>query len=98
MKMKSNTLAQELFQLSRDMVFLLDGVEKSAPKEKSSPLVMTIGHSTRTLEEFIALLQTHGASCVVDVRTVPRSRHNPQFNCQSAGKTSQPSAGENQPF
>ena len=44
------------------------------------PLVMTIGHSTRTLEEFINLLQTHGASCVVDVRTVPRSRHNPQFN------------------
>ena len=41
---------------------------------------MTIGHSTRTLEEFIGLLLTHGASCVVDVRTVPRSRHNPQFN------------------
>ncbi len=41
---------------------------------------MTIGHSTRTLEEFIDLLQTHGASCVMDVRTVPRSRHNPQFN------------------
>jgi uncharacterized protein (DUF488 family) len=57
-----------------------DRVEKSAPKEESSPLVMTIGHSTRTLEEFIRLLQTHGATCVVDVRTVPRSRHNPQFN------------------
>ena len=46
----------------------------------NSPLVMTIGHSTRTLEEFIQLLQAHGATCVVDVRTVPRSRHNPQFN------------------
>ena len=41
---------------------------------------MTIGHSTRTLDEFIRLLHTHGATCVVDVRTVPRSRHNPQFN------------------
>jgi len=41
---------------------------------------MTIGHSTRTIEEFIRLLQVHGATCVVDVRTVPRSRHNPQFN------------------
>ena len=41
---------------------------------------MTIGHSTHTLEEFIRLLQAHGATCVVDVRTVPRSRHNPQFN------------------
>ena len=59
---------------------IADGVEKSTPKEEPSPLVMTIGHSTRTLEEFIDLLQTHGASCVVDVRTVPRSRHNPQFN------------------
>jgi uncharacterized protein (DUF488 family) len=46
----------------------------------NSPLVMTIGHSTHTLEEFIRLLQAHGATCVVDVRTVPRSRHNPQFN------------------
>ena len=59
---------------------IVDGAEKSTPKEEPSPLVMTIGHSTRTLEEFIDLLQTHGASCVVDVRTVPRSRHNPQFN------------------
>jgi len=42
--------------------------------------VLTIGHSTRTLEAFISLLQTHGATRVVDVRTVPRSRHNPQFN------------------
>ena len=41
---------------------------------------MTIGHSTRTIEEFVALLQAHGVACVVDVRTVPRSRHNPQFN------------------
>jgi uncharacterized protein (DUF488 family) len=41
---------------------------------------MTIGHSTRTVEEFIGLLQAHGVSRVIDVRTVPRSRHNPQFN------------------
>jgi uncharacterized protein (DUF488 family) len=53
------------------------------PKEESSPLVMTIGHSTHTLEEFIGLLKAHGATCVVDVRTVPRSRHNPQFNKDS---------------
>lgn len=45
-----------------------------------SPIVLTIGHSTRTLETFIVLLQSHGAVRVVDVRTVPRSRHNPQFN------------------
>ncbi|MDN5943433.1 MAG: DUF488 domain-containing protein [Nitrospira sp.] len=45
-----------------------------------SPIVLTIGHSTRTIETFIVLLQSHGAVRVVDVRTVPRSRHNPQFN------------------
>jgi uncharacterized protein (DUF488 family) len=52
-----------------------------------SPIVLTVGHSTRSLEEFIRLLQAHEATRVVDVRTVPRSRHNPQFN-----KTSLPRA------
>src|SRR5450759_1215808 len=60
-----------------------DCAENSMPKEEPSPLVMTIGHSTHTLEEFIRLLQAHGATCVVYVRTVPRSRHNPQFNKDS---------------
>ena len=50
---------------------------------ETSPVVLTIGHSTRTLEEFIGLLQAHGVTRVVDVRTVPRSRHNPQFNKSS---------------
>ncbi len=49
-------------------------------KTEALPKVMTIGHSTRTLEEFIRLLQAHAVTRVVDVRTVPRSRHNPQFN------------------
>jgi uncharacterized protein (DUF488 family) len=42
--------------------------------------VFTIGHSTRTLEEFTELLQIYGVTLLIDVRTVPRSRHNPQFN------------------
>jgi uncharacterized protein (DUF488 family) len=42
--------------------------------------VYTIGHSTRTLDEFVQLLKTYRVSIVVDVRTIPRSRHNPQFN------------------
>jgi len=62
---------------------IVDDAEKSMPKKEPLPLAMTIGHSTRTLEEFIDLLQTHGASCIVDVRTMPRSRHNPQFNKDS---------------
>lgn len=42
--------------------------------------VLTVGHSTRSLDEFIALLRAHRVGLLVDVRTVPRSRTNPQFN------------------
>jgi uncharacterized protein (DUF488 family) len=42
--------------------------------------VLTVGHSTRPIEEFVALLVAHRVTQLVDVRTVPRSRHNPQFN------------------
>jgi uncharacterized protein (DUF488 family) len=49
-------------------------------KDVRPPTVLTIGHSTRTIEEFVRLLKAHGATCVVDVRSLPRSRHNPQFN------------------
>jgi uncharacterized protein (DUF488 family) len=52
-------------------------------RAEPSPIVLTIGHSTRAIEEFIGLLQAHAVSRVVDVRTVPRSRHNPQFNKDS---------------
>ena len=43
-------------------------------------IVLTIGHSTRSIEEFIRLLKAHGVQRVIDVRTIPRSRHNPQFS------------------
>ena len=39
----------------------------------------TIGHSTRTIEQFLELLKAHNIQEVVDVRTVPKSRRNPQF-------------------
>lgn len=44
------------------------------------PAVFTIGHSTRELADFVHLLQAHGVTQIADVRSVPRSRHNPQFN------------------
>ena len=54
------------------------GMKKSATP---APLiVMTIGHSTHPIREFIHLLKAHHVQRLVDVRTVPRSRHNPQFN------------------
>ena len=47
------------------------------------PIVLTLGHSTRPIEDFLHLLDAHGVKRLVDVRTVPRSRHNPQFNRDS---------------
>ncbi len=46
-------------------------------------LICTIGHSTRPIAEFLALLQTNAVTHILDVRTVPRSRHNPQFSQES---------------
>jgi uncharacterized protein (DUF488 family) len=48
---------------------------------------MTIGHSTHSLEAFIKILETRGVEKVVDVRTIPRSKHNPQFNKDTLPKT-----------
>lgn len=45
--------------------------------------VLTVGHSTRPIDEFVAMLVGHGVTVLVDVRTVPRSRHNPQFGDQA---------------
>jgi len=45
--------------------------------------VLTLGHSTRPIEAFIALLQAHGVTQLIDVRTVPHSRHNPQYDTQA---------------
>ncbi len=55
-------------------------VKPRAKQPDESPMVLTVGHSTRTLKEFVALLLAHGVNQLVDVRTIPRSRHNPQFN------------------
>lgn len=50
-------------------------------KARNEPqIVLTIGHSTRTREEFMEILQSHQVTDLIDVRTIPRSRKNPQFN------------------
>ena len=45
--------------------------------------MMTIGHSNRPLDELIGMLQAHAVDLLVDVRTIPKSRHNPQFNTEN---------------
>ena len=41
--------------------------------------ILTLGHSTRPIDTFLGLLTAHGVQLLGDVRTVPKSRHNPQF-------------------
>jgi uncharacterized protein (DUF488 family) len=41
--------------------------------------VYTIGHSSRSIEEFLALLHQNGVRVLADIRTIPKSRHNPQY-------------------
>lgn len=50
-------------------------------------MIFTVGHSTRAIEEFIDLLQENGITQLIDVRTVPKSRHNPQFNREELPKS-----------
>ncbi|MGB9242020.1 MAG: DUF488 domain-containing protein [Candidatus Acidiferrales bacterium] len=49
-------------------------------KAPEMPAVLTIGHSNRTWKDFRELLRAHHVKRVIDVRSIPRSRHNPQFN------------------
>jgi len=44
------------------------------------PCIFTVGHSTRSIDEFVELIRAHGVREIADVRSIPRSRHNPQFN------------------
>ena len=55
------------------------------PREAGWPdgSVFTVGHSTRPIADFVALLAAYGIARLGDVRTVPRSRHNPQFNADA---------------
>lgn len=50
-------------------------------------VVHTIGHSTRPIDELIGLLHAHGVDTLVDIRTVPRSRHNPQFEQRNLSRS-----------
>lgn len=53
--------------------------------------IHTIGHSTHPIDEFIGMLKAHGVKQLIDIRTIPRSRHNPQFE-QAALEKSLPDA------
>ena len=52
--------------------------------------IFTVGHSTLPIERFVALIHAYGIGCLADIRTVPRSRHNPQFNGDALGHALKP--------
>jgi uncharacterized protein (DUF488 family) len=66
-----------------------DHPEKSADWPRGA--IFTIGHSTLPIDRFIGLLQTYGIEELADIRTVPRSRHNPQFNADALSAALRPS-------
>lgn len=49
--------------------------------------IFTVGHSTLPIERFIAELHAYDIKCVADIRTVPRSRHSPQFNADAVSQS-----------
>jgi len=57
-----------------------------AQESHTQVTIFTVGHSTHSLDDFIGLLRAYGIERLVDVRTIPRSRHNPQFNHDTLGK------------
>ncbi|MCL5102405.1 MAG: DUF488 domain-containing protein [Candidatus Marsarchaeota archaeon] len=47
---------------------------------RKKPVMFTIGYSNRNISNFIAMLKTNGVEMLVDIRTIPKSRHQPDFN------------------
>lgn len=61
-------------------------IAKQGRRSKKIPTIYTIGHSTHPIDEFLTLLQQVGVDLLVDVRSIPRSRTNPQFNADALPK------------
>src|SRR5919201_1769494 len=66
--------------LSGKSGWLLNGRSSVSHRSRAMPAYYTIGHSTRSLSELVALLESAGVKLLADVRAIPRSRTNPQFN------------------
>ncbi|HPW56479.1 MAG: DUF488 domain-containing protein [Thermoanaerobaculaceae bacterium] len=64
----------------------MTGKTRQSGAEPPVGCVFTVGHSTRPLSEFIALLAARDIELLGDIRTVPRSRHNPQYNADALAR------------
>jgi uncharacterized protein (DUF488 family) len=61
--------------------------EQHPGQSKDRLSLFTIGHSTRPIEEFIELLRANGVRQLIDIRTIPKSRRNPQFAAEALAKS-----------
>ncbi len=68
-------------------VFYKWAVRVELNMKESGIIIYTIGHSSRSLDEFVELLKINNICRVVDIRTIPGSRHNPQFNREVFSKS-----------
>jgi uncharacterized protein (DUF488 family) len=57
-----------------------DGVKSATTNPERSAAILTIGHSTLPLDDLVAALRKNRVARLIDIRTIPRSRRNPQFN------------------
>jgi uncharacterized protein (DUF488 family) len=64
-------------------------VDQAVPTQRknTNSTVFTIGHSNRPVEAFLDILKAYGVERVIDIRTIPRSRHNPQFNREALARS-----------
>ncbi len=85
-------MVRMLVSQKRSICHLPTSLEMVAGMDTHPKTVWTVGHSTRTFEDFLQLLQKQGISLVVDVRKMPRSRRNPQFKKETLA-SALPTAG-----
>ena len=62
-------------------------MSRQPTQEESLGQILTVGHSTHSIEKFIALLEAHKVELLADIRAIPRSRRHPQFNTESLPRT-----------
>jgi uncharacterized protein (DUF488 family) len=82
-----NVLACGVVQIASSSTMATRGAVMRRDSRRPSNPFFTIGHSTRPVEEFIDLLKGAQIALLVDVRSVPRSRTNPQYNCDILPET-----------
>src|SRR5439155_24874957 len=65
----------------------VNAIDRAARRGEHQSVIYSIGHSTRSLEEFLCLLETHGITKLGDIRTIPKSRRHPHFSAEALSRS-----------